>query len=72
MKPKVLKKRLVLNKKTIADLSEKAMGKAYGGYNTVPYCTNTCPTYCISIGDVCDHASGCLNVCTDPVIPLER
>jgi hypothetical protein len=47
MKPKALKKRLVLNKKTIADLSESKMVKVKGGNPTwVQSCYNTvcCPT----------------------------
>ncbi|NIM16083.1 MAG: hypothetical protein GTO45_29120 [Candidatus Aminicenantes bacterium] len=41
MKPKVLKKRLVLNKKTIASLGEAVMNDVYGGHDSSP----TCPIY---------------------------
>lgn len=36
MKPKVSNKRLVLNKKSIANLSKTVMGVMYGGVNNVP------------------------------------
>jgi hypothetical protein len=74
MKPKVLKKRLVLNKKTIADLRKPEMDGVYGGDNsllrTECTCTDTClcsifetcacQTTVFSIdGVVCDHVSEC-------------
>lgn len=40
MKPKNFSKRLILNKKTIADLNNKKMKDVLGGGDTVPW---TCP-----------------------------
>jgi hypothetical protein len=52
MKPKVLKKQLALNKKTIADLSVTQMDKVPGGVKT--------PTSCLETTDVCLSVCFCV------------
>ncbi len=60
MKTKKLDKKLVLNKKTIADLSDCEMGKVQGGIDkpTRPFLESidgygsVCPTGCAP-GDIC-------------------
>jgi hypothetical protein len=71
MKPKALKKGLVLNKKTIADLSEAAMGKVDGGIqsNDISKCNTYCISNCECSIDVCiftDH------IACDPTIPKQH
>jgi hypothetical protein len=63
MKPKALKKRLVLNKKTIADLGNKKMVDVHGGFETNTRCEGTscglvriCPWTCIDTCISCTPA----------------
>ena len=49
MKPKLIDKKLLLNKKTIADLNENALKEIYGGVTAIETCTSiqeTCLTIC--------------------------
>jgi hypothetical protein len=60
MKPKGFNKKLFLNKKTIADLESKAIGKIYGGkhlsHTTV--CVQDCVTECVQKS--CDQTCVCI------------
>jgi hypothetical protein len=72
MKPKALNKRLVLNKKTIADLRKPEMDNVFGGGNTLPgtYCPFTvCAPTCIceTYKETCGPLSVC--ICPDPTWP---
>lgn len=67
MKTKKFQKKLTLNKKTIADLSNRQLKKVYGGaykptLSRLPYICGdtecTCPT--VLPGSNCGTADGCL------------
>jgi hypothetical protein len=49
MKPKALKKRLELNKKTIASLGETVMNEVYGGHDSSPTCPAFTKYNCLSV-----------------------
>jgi hypothetical protein len=79
MKTKRFHKKLVLNKKTIADLNGYMMGNVHGGiditnsqtdscclvHTDCPDCTQTCLTNCNTCGATCVTCSVCITVC-DP------
>lgn len=67
MKTKKLVKKLILNKKTVADLSHDTMGKVYGGDDSKPVtqCVN-CPTHTLLPPKSCPaDESVCLCPLTD-------
>jgi hypothetical protein len=67
MKPKAFNKKLFLNKKTIADLDSKAIGKIYGGRprSDTTVCVQECVTECVHHS--CDNnQSQCFCPITEP------
>ncbi|MDQ1352128.1 MAG: hypothetical protein QG657_2434 [Acidobacteriota bacterium] len=62
MKTKNLKKKLVLNKDTIANLANGELKAVYGGASELPTCATGCKiTFCASNCVICltDANSGC-------------
>jgi hypothetical protein len=67
MKSKALKKRLVLNRETIVDLSETAMGKEYGGVDQTS--RGDCPVFCETAPMI--KSCGPLSECMCPIETYE-
>lgn len=67
MKPKNINTKLMLNKKTVTNLSETEMNHAVGGLRT------TGPVFCATLVDGCDtstcHLSGILYSCDCGSLP---
>ncbi|NIM16084.1 MAG: hypothetical protein GTO45_29125 [Candidatus Aminicenantes bacterium] len=75
MKPEALKKRLVLNKKTIANLGKTKMGDVHGG-NTAETAVTLCDTcsdvlhVCATCPDTCGNSCTCITLCNTDSICL--
>lgn len=55
MKTKTFSKKLTLNKKTVADLRKKEMGKVHGGHDSSPSCPLATACKCTRPGMPCDN-----------------
>jgi hypothetical protein len=64
MKPKALKKRFVLNKKTIVDLGKTKMSNVHGGHDSSPTCPAFTKYNCDSVYIPCVLQT--IRLCTDP------
>jgi hypothetical protein len=71
MKSKNFKKKLVLNKKSIADLNNGQLGLVKGGMiappSLLPLCTVTCQTQCIYTGYCATCVLGCPTYTLEPI-----
>ena len=72
MKTKKIERKLVLNKKTIANVTSESMKKVQGGIPSDPFCS-VAPTICIGVLDTdnsCFVGNSCLiSVCPDIPCP---